>query len=178
MYHSVYISVNNVLLNTWTDWKLIPTEPPFVAPPPFRSKYLDIPGMNGQLDISSALTGGPLYDNRKGSWTFYITGRPAASIPTLYSRIMNEIHGHMVSVALEDDPIYYYRGRLTVDSRKNDKSHSQITIGYVFEPMKYRNENEYPINGEGGWLWDPFNFDYDRIDTSTTPHTVVSSTFF
>ena len=60
MYHSITFGDKN----TFDDWHLIPTSRPVIAPPPFRSHTEDIPGGFGSLDLSEALTGYPLNDNR------------------------------------------------------------------------------------------------------------------
>ena len=68
MYHSITFGDKN----TWDDWHLIPSSRPLFNPPTPKTKYQDIPGANGKLDLSEALTGYPVYDNRIGSFEFYV----------------------------------------------------------------------------------------------------------
>ena len=60
--------------NTWTDFHLFPTSRPLVNPPEVRFKTVEIPGMNGVLDLTDALSDGtePAYGTRKGSWEFIV----------------------------------------------------------------------------------------------------------
>ena len=57
-------------INTWDDWHMLPTARPMFTPPDVKTNYIDIPGGNGSLDLTEALTGYPLYSNRTGSLNF------------------------------------------------------------------------------------------------------------
>lgn len=148
MYHSITIGDKN----TWDDWHLIPASRPLVSPPAVKTHMIDIPGGDGQLDLSEALAGRPIFGNRSGTWTFYVENgfRNWAS---LYSEIMAYLHGRTMRVTLEDDPGYYYEGRLSVNQWRSDAEWSQIVIDYNFAPYKMS------IDSTGAdWLWDPFDF--------------------
>ena len=53
MYHSITIGTKN----TWDDWHLIPKSRPLVNPPSVKTNVVDIPGGDGALDLSTALSG-------------------------------------------------------------------------------------------------------------------------
>lgn len=149
MYHSIYIGSKN----TWEDFHLVANERPSVKPPEVSTVYVDIAGVDGSLDLTTALTGSVMYKNREGSWEFTVANwyEPWDQI---YHKLMNYLHGKKHIVRLEDEPQYYYVGRLSVNEWKSDKINSTITINYNFEPYKYEPE-------VGDWLWDPFRFDTD-----------------
>lgn len=149
MYHSVTFGEKN----TWDDWHLIPTTRPVVLPPSVRTKYVEIPGMDGNIDITEALTGRPSYGNRTGSMEF-ITDVDFMSWEHLYSRIMNYLHGKRMKMTLEDDPGYYYEGRFSINQWKSDKLWSTITIGYDVGPWK-----RSTTSTSEPWHWDPFDFE-------------------
>ena len=67
-----YHSVNFGDKNTWDDWKLVPSNRPVIDPPTQKTNYIDIPGADGSLDISTALTGYPVYNDRVGSIEFIV----------------------------------------------------------------------------------------------------------
>ena len=149
MYHSITIGSKN----TWDDWHLIPSSRPLFNPPTVKTNTVDIPGGDGVLDLSTALAGRPTYNNRTGSWTFYVeNGFKDWSV--LYSEIMVYLHGQTFKAFLEDDPSYYYEGRFSVNAWKSDKDYSQITIDYDVGPYKKNSST----NGSD-WLWDTFNFE-------------------
>lgn len=148
MYHSITIGDKN----TWDDWHLVPTSRPVVNPPKARTKYIEVPGADGFIDLSDMLTGQILYDNREGSWEFIV--QPGQRIwQKVYSGIMQYIHGNFLKIILEDDPDFYYEGRLFVNQWLSDKNESKITIGYNLAPYK-----KYKLS-DRRWIWDTFNFE-------------------
>ena len=153
-YHSITIGNKN----TWDDWHLVPTSRPLVAPPNVNTSYIAIPGSDGSLDLTEALTGYPTYANRTGSWEFIVMN-DYGSWESRYSEIMGYLHGKKMKAVLDDDPRYYYEGRFSVSSWVSQKDWSRITINYILDPFKTE------INGsDEEWLWDTFNFDTDTIE--------------
>lgn len=93
MYHSITFGTKN----TWDDWHLIPKTRPLFNPPPVKTKFVEVPGGDGSLDLSVALTGRPMYGNRTGSFEFYVeNGHKNWSV--LYSEIMAYLHGRKLMV--------------------------------------------------------------------------------
>lgn len=181
---SVYVNMNSTKLkgvNTWDDWHLIPASRPLFNPPGVRTNYIEIPGMDGILDATELLSGRPLYENRTGSNEFYVMNG-YGSWAGRYSEIMNYLHGKKVKAILEDDPFYYYYGRMTVNQWKSEKDWSKITLDYDFYPYKMEARAAHP---DGDWLWDPFSFvdgiirkytDYHSIDVGgDNPRIVTKS---
>lgn len=148
MYHSITFGDKN----TWDDWHLIPESRPLFLPPDVKTKYVDIPGADGHKDISEALTGEPLYENRTGDITFYVMNGYQEWY-LLYSEIMNYLHGQKMKAFLEDDPTFYYEGRFSVNEWESDKDHSKIVISYNVSPYKID-----IFSSAQDWLWDPFDF--------------------
>ena len=148
MYHSVYFGDKN----SWTDWHLIPTTRPVILPPPMKTTTIDIPGADGVLDLSTALTGYPVYSNRTGSFEFIVENGHDYWYE-IYSDIMDALHGKNVVLRLEDDMAYYYYGRVVVNTWNSDEHYSTITLDYDLDPYKYSVSTTC-----GDWIWDPFNF--------------------
>lgn len=155
MYHSL---IFNEEINTWDDWHLIPSSRPVVNPPEVKTYYVDIAGANGSIDLTESLTGYPLYKNRTGSWEFYVAN-DYWSWDVAYSTIMNYLHGRTKKIVLEDDPSFYYEGRLSVNEWQSNKVCSTIVIDYDVYPYK-RDVNSYTDD----WLWDPFDFEVGIIN--------------
>lgn len=131
MYHSITFGTKN----TWTDWHLIPSSRPVFSPPPLKSKYIDIPGADGQVDLTTLLSGAPTFGNSTGSFEF-IVADGYLSWEITYSMIMNHLHGQSMHAILEDDPLYFYDGRFSVSEWRSDKSYALITIEYTVGPHK------------------------------------------
>lgn len=134
MYHSVTIGS----MNTYTDWHLVPDGRPVIAMPEVRKNYVEVPGMSGSLDLSESLTGYPLYEKREGELKFHVlNGYSPWNV--LHQNIATYLHGHVRNVKLEDDPNWYYQGRLSLNEwiSNNDGTWSDVVIGYVLDPYKY-----------------------------------------
>lgn len=131
MYHSLIINGQN----TFDVFGLIPTSRPVINPPEPRYSYIEVPGMSGSLDVSDSLTGRISYENRTGSIEFLVP--KDRSWTELYSTLMSFLHGKYMRIVLEDDPLYYYEGRLTLSNWKSNKNNSTITVNYDLAPFKY-----------------------------------------
>lgn len=141
-YYNEDHSISIGRFNTWKDWHIIPTSKPSVAPPDVKEEYVEIPGMPGALDYTELLSGRPIYSMRKGKWEFYVPTaydgiQENADWANTYSQIMDDIHGKKFDrIILEDDPLYYYVGRVKVSDYKSDKERATISIDYTLNPYK------------------------------------------
>lgn len=144
MYYSkdnaVSFEIGGTTYNTWGTWRLIPTSRPSIALPEVRTKYVDIPGMHGKLDISEILTDSPLYENRKGSFEFYYS-RFESSTGVVYSwhdlldYITFTLHGKSGLMYIDENPDKKYKGRFSVKKWTTDKAYSKVTIDYECLPF-------------------------------------------
>lgn len=97
-----------------------------------------IPGGDGVIDLSQALTGYPVYQNRTGSIEFIVMN-DFKPWHMAYSDIMDYLHGQTMRAILEDDPEYFYEGRFTVNAWKSEKDWSRLVIDYDVGPYKWKN---------------------------------------
>lgn len=133
MYHSVTIGSKN----TWEDWRLIPSSPPIVSTPPLRKNIVELPGGNGSIDLTQFIGNQPHYGVSEGSWDFILSDQQTMTTNQWASEIANYIHGkRFEKIILEDDPDWYYSGRLEFGGVKVGKSYSAITISYTMDPFK------------------------------------------
>lgn len=186
MYHSINFGDKN----TWDEWRLVPTSRPVFNPPAQKVKTLDIPGSDGVIDLSTSLTGYPVFQNRTGSFEFIVVdykywtpmrdnindtvrdyvnddikGAGFRQWYETYSDIMNYLHGRTMRAVLEDDPDYYYEGRFTVNSWKSEKNWSKITIDYDVGPYKW----SVKTSSEENTIFDNFSIDPINIGTEDDP---------
>lgn len=151
----MYFSITIGDMNTWDHWHLVPTSRPLVNPPEVKTEYIEIPGANGSLDYTEALTGAPVYKDRTGSWEFYVMNG-YQEWHVLYSNIMSYLHGKKHKIVLESDPDYVYEGRLSVNEWASEPERSKITIDYVISPYKKSREGAVV-----DWRWDDLTCDSD-----------------
>ena len=143
--------------HSYEDWGLILKSRPQISPPEPKYIYVDIPASDGQIDLTESLIGNVPYYNREIVFEFnVIDARNRWSM--IYSEILDRIHGQRMKIILDEDPSYYYIGRVTVNEWESDKRTSVITITADVDPYKYRMQSTTE-----DWLWDPFNFETDRI---------------
>ena len=65
---------------------------------------------------------------------------PQSQFMSLFSTIKNALHGRKMNISLDDDPGYYYVGRVEVSDFTNNKNIGKIKITCDCEPYKYKNE--------------------------------------
>ena len=135
MYHSITFGSGNNAKNSWDDWHLVPSSRLIFSPPPIKTKYVDIPGADGSIDLTETLLGRPAYENRTGELEFIVVNG-YGEWKDRYSEILNYLHGRQMRAVLEDDPGYYYIGRFTVDEWGSEENWSTITISYNVDPYK------------------------------------------
>lgn len=138
MYHSITFGDKN----TWTDWHLVPTSRPVIAPPKPKTQYVDIPGADGSIDLTESLAGRPVFSNREGTLEFIVLNDFNVDDYNynwidVYTDILQYLHGRSMRMILEDDPKYYYEGRFEVNSWTSDANNSKISINYIVSPYKY-----------------------------------------
>lgn len=162
--------VGSLIGHTWLNWGLVPTSKPVVAPPSQKTSTIEIQGADGVIDISESITKWPLFNNRTGSWSFYVTDYKADDSAVLdnndeevldnvddpiiatvleswasaYSKLLNAIHGKTMVIVLDDDPEYFYKGRFKISqwTSPNDGSLTGLTIDYDLFPYKMKKEFE------------------------------------
>lgn len=141
MYHSVTIGDKN----SWDDWHLISKDRPYIAQPTPKTKYVELAGASGSIDLTEALTGLPTYNDRTGSLTFIIDYDYWENWYDVYNDISNYLNGYRYKLMLEDEPYCYYVGRFSVSSYAPGNSASSpwatITINYTLYPYKYKLED-------------------------------------
>lgn len=151
MYHSVTFGTKN----SYSDWHLVPDSRPVIAMPEQKKEVVDVPGGNGVLDMSMALTKFPIFNRRSGSLTFHVLNG-YRNWKDLYEEIAMYLHGQKLNMWLEDDPDYYYTGYFAVTwTSNNDGTWSDIEIEYDLEPYKYARTissigGSYTVNASSG----------------------------
>ncbi len=138
--------------HSYKDWGLILNSIE-ISPPSPKTVYVELPGANGHLDLTESLTGDVKFENRKITCKFtVIEARKRWS--SLYSDILDFLHGQMMTIILDEDPNYYYVGRFKVNEWKSSKRTSTITIEGTVEPYKLE-----LFSSTDDWEWDSFNFE-------------------
>lgn len=121
--------------HSYRDWNLILKRRPVISPPTPKLRLIQVPGSDNVIDLTESLTGKVHYEPRTIQFEF-ITGADRARWPSLYSDILNYLHGQSIRIIMDDDPNFYYTGRVTVGNMEADKKTATLTMTATVEPYK------------------------------------------
>lgn len=128
-------TINNE--HTLNTWGCAITNSDIISVPEPNLTVLEIPGRNGRLDLSEALTGDITYANR----TIKLELAASVNISGWFSKcdyIFNTYHGKMVTVSFDDDTAHYYRGRAFVSEPQRVRNSGTLTFTVDAEPFRYK----------------------------------------
>ena len=124
--------------------------------PSVQTKYVSIPLVDGDLDLTKVLSNRVHYGNRKIRMNFNsVTDYPGKRM----SDVANQLHGQRVHIIFDDDLYYYYNGRLDMSSFKENRLGGEYVIDANCDPFKYQIQSSAEE-----WLWDPFDFENGIIN--------------
>lgn len=153
--------------HTYDDWGLILTARPEISSPAPKTVLVDLEGSDGSIDLTESLTGDVAYQNRSFKAEFHVMDN-RREWSALYSEIMDYLHGQKMQVIFDEDPSYYYVGRIIVDEWASEYVTAKIVLSGELEPYKYEITSSLE-----DWLWDPFSFvdgvirDYRNLSVAT-----------
>lgn len=173
---SFTVESSNQSYHSYDDWGLYVTNTDCIGEPKQYTNYITIPGRNGKLDLSEAISGRQIYESREIKINLAGT-RFRTNWDSAISAFRNEINGKVCKITFDNDPSYFWRGRVTI----KDFS-SCLNLGTFLVEIPEADPYKYDVNSSADpWLWDPFNFetgvitytDYVQITGSgsiTIPH--------
>lgn len=139
-------------LHSWRDLYLAMEDRQEIGSPDPELYLYEVPGRNSPLDCSEALTGRVNYQQRTLKFSFVLR-EDARQWAYRYSEIASALHGQRMRIVCDDDPYFYYEGRVQIDPVKSSKYLGKIEITAVVDPYKYER-----FSSVEDWLWDPFDF--------------------
>lgn len=107
-----------------------------VQPAQPKLNLVDVPGANGSKDLSTQPAGRVVFEDRVITWTFALY--PGENWSQKHRQVSNALNGLACDIVLDDDPDYYYQGRLSVKKYKVDGLLRQITIEAICRPYKLK----------------------------------------
>lgn len=118
-----------------TPWTLSELE---LSAPEIKTNYVDIPGANGSLDLSCAVSGEPVYYDRELSASFETSEGSRAERERAIMDMLNQLHGRRLHIVLPDDPDCYLDGRASVAREYNDMAHARVTVSATCNPYRLK----------------------------------------
>lgn len=99
----------------------------------------EVEGADSDLDLTDFF-GEPKYNNARHKFTFSTLVISGTEFLSLSSTIKNALHGKMVRIILDDDPAFYYVGRVFVSRYHDERQIGTIEIECDCKPYKYKLE--------------------------------------
>ena len=123
-------------IHSRTDLHLVP-ESIQIDPAEPKKNLVEIPYGTGSVDLTEAL-GIVTFNDRKITWIFSLF--PGDDWVEKRSEVSNALNGKRLHITPDDDPGWYYDGRITVSGHKSDKLYHQITVEATCSPYKRRDQ--------------------------------------
>lgn len=153
--------------HSYKDWRLRLKDVK-IEMPDANTEYVQVPGMNGYLDLTDAQFGGVTYGMRKLTFTFDARDCSYVRWAELLSRISGAIHGKKLKIIQDIDAGYYYLGRCSVNTNKSNEILAEVVIECYCDPYKLE-----VSSSDEPWKWDQFSF-IDGKAYSTSDITINS----
>ena len=141
-------SVNFGDKNSYSDFNLLlrPKTRPFPTP---KTNYVSIEGRDGDLDLTTSLTGDVRYENISYTLEFYLKDKRADWEKALLE-LTTYLHGKKMNLIFSEDPDYYYIGRYTINELESDMNIGLLSVDCILEPYRYKKtETVKTITGTG-----------------------------
>lgn len=115
---------------TLTGWTL--------SPPEYQANLVTVPGRDGPLDLSTALTDGePRYGGRTLTATLESSEGTRLERKARIDTMVNWLDGWRMNITLPDDDEHYITGRVSIAPEYNDMAHAAVTVTVVCDPWRY-----------------------------------------
>lgn len=150
---SIFLSVSINGVDMLQRYRMALKDRHCVQPPEPKMFYQDVPGADSSIDLSTANAGRIVYNRRTITLNFGC-GYGINEWPRVFSEILQQFHGKEGKLIFDDDPNYYYIGRMTVSNYERSRQFGEFTITVDADPYKYE-----LTSGDDDWLWDPLDLE-------------------
>ena len=140
--------------HTYDDWGLYITNTDCIGEPEQYTRYVEVPGRQGKIDLTGVLSAAPVFLSRKIKINLAGT-RYRTRWDGVISTFRNEVMGHKCKIIFDNDPDHYWYGRIGIIDFSSALNLGKFTIDIPdADPYKYSTSTS-----ADPWLWDPFNFE-------------------
>ena len=123
--------------HSYDDWGLYITNTDCIGAPEQYTKYIEVPGRDGLVDLSETISGRQVYTKREIK--IQLAGaKDKTTWSTAVSNIRNKINGRLCQITFDDDPSFYWRGRIQVKDFSSVLNLGKLTLHIPnADPYKY-----------------------------------------
>ena len=122
--------------HTGNDMGLIMTDRD-IGVPVAQTYKVDIPGRDGELDLSEFLTGSVHYSNRPLNFKFVTDGSQKQILTAINEMML--FHGQLAEIVEDDYLGYYYKGRISISFKDNGR-YVEFEMSVDAEPFRMARE--------------------------------------
>lgn len=126
-------------MDTGRDWRLILTSMT-IDPPEVKQNFVEVPGRDGDIDITENLDGEVHYKSRPAQFHFFMSEGTYEERVELMRVIRNYLHGRSRKIILPDDDTRYMVGRWTVSGILKNQAYTEFDVSGTCEPYEYSTE--------------------------------------
>ena len=134
---TITVENSGKVIDTLADWGCAIGNNDYIGEPEVETYFIDVPGADGFLDGSEAITGRPVYKSREIDILFG-GKKPREDWDSFISNIRNRLHGKNIRITFSNDPAYYWTGRayITDFDRSREIGQFHLSIPQA-DPYKY-----------------------------------------
>lgn len=118
-------------------------------PPSPKFYTVDIPGGNGVINITKALTNDTVYNNREIQLRFTLA-QEGVDFEKFKTELFNRLHGQEADFSLSFDEGYTYHGWFSFDSQTKSGNLKQLDLTIDADPYKSKGTKTECFNVSGG----------------------------
>lgn len=105
-------------------------------PPAWRENLVEVPGMDGALDLSPYPSGEVAYSPRTLSITLERSDGTRASREAAIDAMVNALDGKSLKITLPDGVDHYVWGRVRVARQYSNLAHAQVIVSATCDPWR------------------------------------------
>lgn len=109
-----------------------------LAQPEWRSNLIEVPGLDGVIDASTALTGDVCFAPRALEITLENSVGTRTERGIKIAALINDLAGKTMKIVLPDDQEHYVVGRINIALQYNDLAHAALSVSASCDPWRYR----------------------------------------
>lgn len=130
----ITIVLDGESVHTGNDLDLVQEEKE-IGKPDIQSYTVEVPGRNGLLNLTKALTGRVAYSNRDLKFQYFGSGSRAELLAL--DEAMSRYHGETIRIIDDDYPNHYYEGEASV-STEFKPNHILISLKVDAQPFRLK----------------------------------------
>ena len=111
-----------------------------IPPAAAKTSYLDIPGADGELDMTE-VHGEVKYKDRDITFTFTMMPSDPLTWEEKKTEISNKLNGKVFKITLDEEDEYYYTGRCAVSEYGSERKIKTFVINAKVNPWKLKHYN-------------------------------------